>query len=186
MSSEYQDELLNSSLHSAERLERPRVPAPELADSDAASGDRLRLIKEWPRGKDPASGDDGFYRWSNRLSAKLIDLRQGFGGDLDQFLLQLVFVQAEMSRALDRSGRLSRATMQNLRAPGLNALSVAEITSISRETTRRKLGVLAEGGFLHRGPDGLHYLSERYGRDRFLSDFLPLYRAGQVGSAGVS
>jgi hypothetical protein len=113
-----------------------------------------------------ALDDSGFYRWSQRLSARLIDLRRDFGGDLDLFLLQLVFVQAEMSRGLNRAAR----------RPGLNALSVADITEISRETTRRKLRLLAEGGFLKRGPDGLHYLSERYGRDRFAADFSSLYR----------
>ncbi|HTI66765.1 MAG TPA: hypothetical protein VL460_04370 [Caulobacteraceae bacterium] len=122
-------------------------------------------------GLDTAAGDANFYRWSQKLSARLTELRRDFGGDLDLFLLQLVFVQAEMSRGLNRSACLSRG-------PGLNALSVADITAISRETTRRKLKVLADGGFLQRGPDGLHYLSERYSRDHFAADFSGLYQLG--------
>ena len=142
-------------------------------------GDRPRRSFQTPiGGGGPEMADPGgFYRWSHRLSSKLIDLRRDFGGDLDQFLLQMVFVQAEMGRALNRSG--ASRPLGTGRGAGLNALSIADITSISRETTRRKLKVLANGGFVQRGPDGLHYLSERYGRERFVSDFSPLYLAGQ-------
>jgi hypothetical protein len=118
---------------------------------------------ERPLGLSPAELR-GFYRWSSELTATLVRLRGLFGGDLDRYLIQSVFIHAEMQRGLGAGG-----------ARGLNALSLAEITRIPRETTRRKLKQLAGDGFLSLGPDGLHYLGGRYAGDRFLGDLAPLY-----------
>ncbi len=94
----------------------------------------------------------GAYRWTASLADILTGLRRRFEGDLDQYLLFMVFVQAEMERALN--GRLGASV-------GLNALSVAAACGIPRETARGKLHRLTEAGWLQSGPDGLHYLSGR-------------------------
>ncbi len=90
------------------------------------------------------------YRWTASLADILTGLRRRFEGDLDQYLLFMVFVQAEMERAL--SGRPGVSV-------GLNALSVAAACGIPRETARGKLHRLTDAGWLQAGPDGLHYLS---------------------------
>ncbi len=90
------------------------------------------------------------YRWTASLADTLTGLRRRFEGDLDQYLLFMVFVQAEMERAL--SGRRGPSI-------GLNALSVAAACGIPRETARGKLHRLIDAGWLQSGPDGLHYLS---------------------------
>jgi len=106
-----------------------------------------------------------FYKWSNRLTATLVRLRDLFDGDLDRYLLHSVFIQTEIQRGLTPRGG----------ARGLNALSLSEITRIPRETTRRKLRLLAESGFLRQGADGLHYLAGRYPQGRFVDDLGPLF-----------
>lgn len=90
------------------------------------------------------------YRWTASLFDTLAALRRRFGGDLDQYLLYMLFVQAEM--ALASSGRRCGSA-------GLNALSAAEISGIPRETARAKLGRMTGFGLLRLGRDGLHYLS---------------------------
>jgi hypothetical protein len=92
------------------------------------------------------------YRWTASLADILTDLRRRFEGDLDLYLLFMVFVQAEMERAV--KGRRGPSV-------GLNALSVAAACGIPRETARGKLHRLTEAGWLRSGPDGLHYLSGR-------------------------
>ncbi len=92
------------------------------------------------------------YRWTASLADILTRLRRRFEGDLDQYLLFMVFVQAEMERAL-----LSRRGP----AVGLNALSVSAACGIPRETARGKLQRLTEAGWLFAGRDGLHYLSDK-------------------------
>jgi hypothetical protein len=92
------------------------------------------------------------YRWTASLADVLTDLRRRFEGDLDLYLLFMVFVQAEMERAL--CGRPGASI-------GLNALSVAAACGIPRETARGKLHRLTDAGWLQSGPDGLHYLSGR-------------------------
>jgi len=106
-----------------------------------------------------------FYKWSNRLTTTLVRLRDLFDGDLDRYLLHSVFIQTEMQRSFAPRGG----------ARGLNALSLSEITRIPRETTRRKLKLLADSGFLRQGPDGLHYLAGRYPQGRFVDDLGPLF-----------
>ena len=61
------------------------------------------------------------------------------------------------------------------RRRGLNALSLADITQIPRETTRRKLLALVERGYLVREPDGLFTLGEAYDVDQFFTDLKPLF-----------
>jgi hypothetical protein len=90
------------------------------------------------------------YRWTSALADILTGLRRRFDGDLDLYLLFMVFVQAEMERVV--SGRRGPSV-------GLNALSVAAACGIPRETARGKLRRLTDAGWLRADPDGLHYLS---------------------------
>jgi CRP-like cAMP-binding protein len=92
------------------------------------------------------------YRWTAALADILTGLRRRFEGDLDQYLLFMVFVQAEMEQSM--SARRGPAV-------GLNALSVAAACGIPRETARTKLHRLTAAGWLRSDADGLHYLSSK-------------------------
>ncbi len=103
------------------------------------------------------------YRWCERWTATLCGLRKTFDGDLDQYLLLFVFIQSEMARGLRQPSSASRREGFLDSGPrGLNALSIAQICGIPRETTRRKLAVLVKKGFLVHHADGLLYLTDRY------------------------
>ena len=67
-----------------------------------------------------------------------------------------------------------REGMTFRRRRGLNALSLAEITQIPRETARRKLLALVERGYLVREGDGLFTLGEAYDASQFFDDLKPL------------
>lgn len=110
-----------------------------------------------------------FYRWGGHLSATLIRVRSRFDGDLDQYLLYLIFLLSELSDSLSATPRTFA------RRRGLNALSLSDITQIPRETARRKLLALADQGYLVRDEDGLFMLGERYGLDQFFADLRPLF-----------
>lgn len=89
------------------------------------------------------------YRWTGALFDVLAQTKNRFGGDLDQYLLYMAFVQAEMARAL--SGRGGPA--------GLNAQGAARTCGIPRETARGKLQRLTALGLLRIGQDGLYHLT---------------------------
>lgn len=112
------------------------------------------------------------YRWGGRLSETLVRIRSRFHGDLDQYLLYLVFILSEISSAGNGAAGKRR---------GLNALSLSEITQIPRETARRKLLALADDGYLRRDAEGLYYLGEAYGVDEVFEDLKPLF--GEAGRA---
>lgn len=119
------------------------------------------------------------YRWGGQLSATLIRIRSRFDGDLDQYLLYLIFLLAELSQVVARSEAEARGES----APrwvhrGMNALSLADITQVPRETARRKLQLLVARGYLLRGGDGLYYLGDQYGLDAFFADLRPLFWDG--------
>jgi hypothetical protein len=113
------------------------------------------------------------YAWGSSLSAMLVRVRDRFDGDLDQYLIHLVFVLAELAEAKAATRARGPQARPSARG-GLNALSIAEITRIPRETTRRKLKALVRSGRLHRDADGLYRLGGGLGLEDFLSD--PLFR----------
>jgi hypothetical protein len=114
-----------------------------------------------------------FYRWGGHLSTTLIRIRSRFDGDLDQYLLYLVFLLSELSQTMAAGAGPPRTFAPRKR--GLNALSLSDITQIPRETTRRKLLALADRGYLVREEDGLFVLGDLYGMDQFFGDLKPLF-----------
>jgi hypothetical protein len=120
-----------------------------------------------------------FYRWGGLLSATLIRIRGRFHGDLDQYLIYLVFLLTELAQtvaAQEAAARGARPRPPSRR--GLNALSIADITCIPRETARRKLHALHASDYLVRDNEGLFYLGDRYGLDAFFHDLKPLFWDG--------
>jgi hypothetical protein len=124
-----------------------------------------------------------FYRWSQRWMETLTRLRGAFDGDLDQYLLLLVFMQAEMSRTLGMLESAARNVAAFHEPRGMNAMSLAEICGIPRETARRKLRRLIERDFVTVGPDGLYYLGKPFSVEDLLEDIGSLYQPGPRQSA---
>jgi len=120
-----------------------------------------------------------FYKWGGMLSQTLIRIRSRFEGDLDQYLLYLIFLLAELSQIISRADAEARdARIGPWADRGMNALSLAEITHIPRETARRKLQLLVSSGYLWRSVDGLYHLGDQYGLDAFFRDLSPLFWDG--------
>jgi len=118
------------------------------------------------------------------LSSTLVRMRARFAGDLDQYLIYLVFLLDDLAReiAVREGPRRTR-----LAAPrGLNALSIAEVTDIPRETARRKLHLMVAAGYIERGYDGLYYLGDRFGLDQFFYELRPLFLNGMGAEASRS
>jgi len=114
------------------------------------------------------------YRLGGRLLSVLASMRAEFDGDLDKYMLYLVFVLDDM--ALNPSGVAPGPDGPVQR--GLNQLSVAEITGIPRQSTRRKLKSLSDNGYLKQLPGGLYCLGDRFGRDRLFAELIPLFWTG--------
>ena len=107
-----------------------------------------------------------FYRWGGELASCLARVRERFQGDLDLYLIYLNFMLAELSQVVAHTDAVGRGNTPPEWSPrGMNALSLAEITGVPRETTRRKLQHLVEAGYLRRGDDGLFYLGGKPGLD---------------------
>jgi hypothetical protein len=125
-----------------------------------------------------------FYRWGGHLFSVLIRIRSRFGDDLDLYLIYLVFLLAELSRVIAHGEARAAGARTRFEAPrGLNALSIAEITRIPRESARRKLQRLVALGYVRRAEDGLYFLGDRYGLDAFFCDLKPLFWDGLVPDA---
>jgi len=120
-----------------------------------------------------------FYRWGGSLSSVLIRLRARYDGDLDQFLLHLVFLMTELS-AVNFAAEAKAKGAQNVvvRRRGLNVLSLADITRVPRETVRRKLAAMAERGLVVREEDGLYYSGPASDIDQFFYALSPLFWDG--------
>jgi hypothetical protein len=120
-----------------------------------------------------------FYRWGGHLSSVLIKLRGAFDGDLDQFLIYLVFMLTELARLRAMEEAVAKGAERVISRPrGLNALSIADITRIPRESVRRKLAALTAAGRIVRGEDGLYYPGPAADLDRFFYDLSPLFWDG--------
>ena len=117
-----------------------------------------------------------FYRWGGELSSILIRIRARFEGDLDQYLLYLIFLLGELSQTVAAAEAEARGEPARPRErKGMNALSLSDITLIPRETARRKLQQLVADGYLRREGEGLYFLGDRYGMDAFFWDLKPLF-----------
>lgn len=120
------------------------------------------------------------YRWGGALATVLSRQRARYGGDVDQFLIHLIFVLARLD-ALNAAAtaRAKGAQAVIVRPVALNMQSVADITAIPRESVRRKLAALCEAGFLARTDDGFYTL----GAATDLTEFFELLSAVIWGSA---
>ncbi|WP_269714227.1 EAL domain-containing protein [Caulobacter sp. NIBR2454] len=89
-------------------------------------------------------------RRAQTTTAALSGLRESFGGDLDKLLIYLAAAQVQLDQAVrdERTGG------------GANALQLAEITGVSRETTRRKVQALVQEGFLDRPLSDLYRVKD--------------------------
>lgn len=124
------------------------------------------------------------YRWCQRWTEVLARLRQDFHGDLDQYLMFLVFKQDEMATTLSALKAGTGHPEAVDREPrGLNAMSVAEICGIPRETARRKLKRLVERKIIGMGPDGLYYLAPATIGAKAVEDMAGLYAPSWAASA---
>lgn len=104
------------------------------------------------------------YRWCQRWTESLTRLRGQFDGDLDQYLLLLVFEQGEIARTLaGLEGALRKDCPGRPEPRGLNAMSIADICGIPRETVRRKLKRLIARDAITLGADGLYYFAMNAG-----------------------
>jgi hypothetical protein len=116
----------------------------------------------WQDGAESLAAARLRYRWCQRWTETLARLRRQFDGDLDQYLLLLVFEQGEMARAVAGLEGAVRKDLPTRPEPrGMNAMSVAEICGIPRESARRKLKRLIERQAISLGPDGLYYLGAK-------------------------
>ena len=124
------------------------------------------------------------YRWCQKWTEVLARLRQDFNGDLDQYLMFLVFKQDEMATTLSALGAgagIPASADRELR--GMNAMSVAEICGIPRETARRKLKRLVERKIIGVGPDGLYYLAPAVTGAKAVDDMAGLYAPSRAASS---
>ena len=117
------------------------------------------------------------YRWGGRFSVALVAMRARFGGDLDQYLIYLIFMLAEQAHRRAARSPVAAGPQSRIagRIAGLNALSVAEITRIPRETVRRKLRAMVDQGHILRGEDGLYYPGPATDLDRFFDELNALF-----------
>ena len=156
-----------------------------------AASPNTRTVQATERPVPPASADRWvddylgrdvarfFYKWGGSLSSVLIRLRARHDGDLDQFLLHLLFVLTDLASAnLAAEAKAKGARTVVVRRRGLNILSLSEITRIPRETVRRKLVVLLERGLVERGEDGLFYCGPDTDIDQFFYALSPLFWDG--------
>jgi len=108
------------------------------------------------------------YRWTIALSERLAQMRLSFQGDLDAFLIFLIFAADTLRRPrLDPRSAEGDASQP---PGGINALSVSEITGIPRETARRKLQSLITMGYVVRDASGLYNVDPRCNLESLLAD----------------
>ncbi len=126
------------------------------------------------------------YRWFQKWTEVLTRLRQDFHGDLDQYLMVLVFKQDEMAATLSALANPRGAVSLDRDPRGMNAMSVAEICGIPRETARRKLKLLVERKIIGIGVDGLYYLAPATSEAKAIEEMAALYAPVKPVSAAAA
>jgi len=116
----------------------------------------------------PFDSSAALYRWTIALSERLAQMRLSFQGDLDAFLIFLVFAADTLRRS--RLGPRSAEQAGTQQAGGINALSISEITGIPRETARRKLQALNTMGYVVRDANGLYQVNPGFNLDKLLTE----------------
>lgn len=120
-----------------------------------------------------------FYKWGGSFSAVLVRLRGRYEGDLDQFLIHLVFMLTDLASANAVVEARARGAVTVIRRRrGLNVLSLADITRIPRESVRRKLAAMVDRNLVVREPDGLYYPGPASDIDGFFYTLSPLFWDG--------
>jgi hypothetical protein len=89
------------------------------------------------------------YAYVQFLSEHLADCARSFRGDLTSVLVLAIVGQAHLSAYAQRG-----ASHGERLSYGVQALRIADITGIPRETVRRKLAKLRDIGWILSGPDG--------------------------------
>jgi len=120
-----------------------------------------------------------FYKWGGSFSAVLVRLRGRYDGDLDQFLIHLVFMLTDLASANAVVEARARGAVTVIRRRrGLNVLSLADITRIPRESGRRKQALMVDRSLVVREPDGLYYPGPASDIDGFFYALSPLFWDG--------
>jgi hypothetical protein len=126
-----------------------------------------------------ADMDRFFYKWGGSLASILARLRSRYGGDLDQFLIHLVFMLGELDMMnVAATARTKGAERTVPRACELNMQSLADITGVPRESVRRKLSSLCTAGLVRRTEEGLFAAGPNSDVRGFFFDLGPLLWAG--------
>jgi hypothetical protein len=116
----------------------------------------------------PFDSSVALYRWTIALSGRLAQMRLSFQGDLDAFLIFLVFAADTLRRS--RPGLRGTDQDGTQQTGGINALSISEITGIPRETARRKLQALITMGCVVRDANGLYQVDPGFNLDKLLTE----------------
>lgn len=105
-----------------------------------------------------------------RLGADLLEplvevfrvARQIGGGDIDKVMIMMVVGLRTLAHPVFRTQRLADVLRKEPLAPtlGVNSRSLADALAIPRETVRRKVAELIEGGWLARERYTLHYTAQ--------------------------
>jgi hypothetical protein len=119
-----------------------------------------------------------FYRWGGLLASILTDLRRRYGGDLDQFLIHMIFMLGELDNLnLARKAQAAGATAAVVRSCELNAQSLSDICGVPRESVRRKLAGLEAAGLIRRTETGRYAAAADSDPHAFFERLSPLFWA---------
>lgn len=106
----------------------------------------------------------------------MIDASSAFEGDMQQMLLLAVLGQAKIravKAAIDAGEDRARA---RLIVCGISASRLSDITSVPRQTVRRKLAALNARGWIEQASDGTWHLTLTNGEPAVLNDLGKLDR----------
>jgi hypothetical protein len=84
------------------------------------------------------------YHYVQFLTEHLVDCSKSFGGDFDQVIILAVLGQSHINAVVARAQR----PKSNSPPIWINASRIADVTGLARETVRRKLGLLADRGWV--------------------------------------